>query len=41
MGRWMDGMEFESLEIYLTLKIDENFYLGVKYILKGDFSPLY
>lgn len=36
---WVDGwMELESLEIHLMLKIDENFYLGVKYIL-SDFFP--
>lgn len=34
---WMDGI---SLEIHVMLKIDENFYLGVKYIFKSDFFPL-
>lgn len=39
-GEMLGWMELESLEIHMMLKIDENFYLGVKYIFKSDFFPL-
>ena len=37
----VDGWNGISLEIHLMSKIDENFYVGVKYILKSDFFPFH